>query len=507
MPVSSKSQIARNTILLYGRTLLLLFVSLFTSRIILKSLGVEDFGTYTAVAGVVTMLSMMTGPLSGAISRFITYELGTGDKEKLKRVFANSMAIQILFSVTAVILIETIGVWFLNTKMNIPEDRMSAANWVLQFSVLSFVFQLLSTPFNAVIIAHEKMSSFAYISFLDGVLKLVVAYLIYVVPTDKLASYSVLLAIEALIIRLIYTFYSKNNFEECNAYKLRIDKDIFLEMFGFAGWSMFGGAAGVIHVQGTNILLNLFGGSVVNAAYGIASQVNSAVTSFVNNFTTAINPVIIKSYASGERDYMLSLVYQGARFSYYLMLFFVVPIFSETEFIVNLWLGQSPKYSVLFIRLLMVNILIDAVSKTMISGVNANGDIREYQIIVGGLLILNLPLSYLALKLAAQVEVVIEISIIISIVALLARMIMGRKLIGISIKHFIKDVILKVSIVTFFAFSVPLLLHHFLPYSTVRFITVLIVGVITCAVSVFAVGCNRNERQLILNKIRMIAGR
>ena len=308
---SNNKRIAKNTLLLYIRMLFLMVVSLYTSRVVLNALGVEDFGIYNVVGGVVAMFSMLSGSLSAAITRFITYELGTGNKENLKKIFSSSVTIQIGLAVLIALLAEAVGVWFLNVKMNIPDARMVAANWVFQFSILTFAINLISVPYNASIIAHERMSAFAYISILEAIGKLAIAFLITVSPMDRLIFYSLLMCAVALLVRLVYGYYCKKHFEECT-YHFLWDKELLKRMFGFAGWNFIGASSAVLRDQGGNVVINLFCGPVVNAARGIASQVNTAVHGFVSNFMTALNPQITKSYASGNRDYMMTLIFQGA---------------------------------------------------------------------------------------------------------------------------------------------------------------------------------------------------
>ena len=304
---ANNKRIAKNTLLLYVRTLFIMLVTLYTSRVVLNTLGVSDYGIYNVVGGVVAMFSVISVSLSSSISRFITYELGHGDFDKLKRIFSTSINIQVGISLVILVLAEVFGVWFLNTKMNIPAERMTAANWVLQCSLLSFIIGLISVPYNACIIAHERMSAFAYISILEVVLKLAVVYMLLVSPYDKLATYAVLLVVVALIVRLTYGQYCKRHFEE-SRYRFVHDKSLIKEMTGFAGWSFFGNGAYMLNTQGVDMLINIFFGVTFNAARGVATQVQNAVMQFVNNFTVAVNPQITKSYASGEREYMYKLV-------------------------------------------------------------------------------------------------------------------------------------------------------------------------------------------------------
>ena len=451
--LNTKSNIAKNTLLLYGRTLLVMFVTLYTSRVILKALGAEDYGIYHAIAGVVGVASMITGPLAGAISRFITFSLGSGDFQQLKRVYSTAFAVLLIFAGFLVVILESAGVWFLNVKMVIPLERMTAANWILQIAIVTFVINLICVPFSAVITAHEHMSAFAYIGIIDAILKLLVAFLIKKAPLDKLVFYSLLLLAESLIIRIIYSIYCRKNFEECTNNKISIDKEIFKQIFSFTGWSMFGGAASTIHIQGTNMLFNLFGGPIVNAAQAISNQVNSAVNSFVHNFSTALNPSIVKSYASKKFDYMHDLICQGTKFSYFLVLFFAIPISLETETILGWWLGEYPDHTAIFTRLIIMYSLVRSLSNTLITSLNATGIIKNYQIIVGSLLIANLPISYIALKMGAAVEWVLLISIVIEFIALFVRIFLSKKLVGLSIKSFVTKVFILCHIFKYISLS------------------------------------------------------
>jgi O-antigen/teichoic acid export membrane protein len=349
----NNKRIAKNTLALYIRMLFMMIVSLYTSRVILHTLGVEDFGIYNVVGGVVSMFSVISGSLSAAISRFITYELGKGDKDKLIRIFSSSVTIQIGLGLIILVLAELVGVWFLNDKMNIPDGRIYAANWVFQLSILTFIINLVSVPYNAAIIAHEKMSAFAYISILEVIAKLVIVYLLIISPIDKLIFYAILMATVALMVRFVYGYYCKRHFEECT-YHFIFDKELLKKMFGFAGWNFIGAASSVLRDQGGNIIINLFCGPAVNAARGIAYQVNTAINGFVSNFMMALNPQITKSYASGERDYMMTLIFQGARFSFYILLLLSLPVIINVHYILTLWLKIVPEHTTFFVQLVLI---------------------------------------------------------------------------------------------------------------------------------------------------------
>ncbi len=497
----NNKRIAKNTLLLYFRMLFMMVVSLYTSRVILNALGVEDFGIYNVVGGVVAMFTVISGSLSAAISRFITYELGKGDQSKLNRIFSASVTIQLLLSLIIVVLIESVGVWFLNAKMTIPVDRMAAANWVLQFSIITFVINLVSVPYNAAIIAHEKMSAFAYISILEAVCKLAIAFLIIVSPMDKLIFYAILMCAVSIIVRFTYGHYCKKHFAECN-YHFHWDKEILKKMFGFAGWNFIGASSTVLRDQGGNIVINLFYGPSVNAARGIANQVNGAIMGFVSNFMTALNPQITKSYAAGDRQYMMTLIFQGARLSYYMLLLLSLPVLVNTHYILVIWLKLVPEHAVLFVQLILVFAMSESISNPLITAMLATGKIRNYQIVVGGLQMMNLPISYICLRLGCMPESVLIVAIVISQCCLAARLYMLRSLIGLSFIKYLKNVYMNVILVSIVAVVVPLLLSYKMDESFLNFIILSFVAMISTVFSEFLIGCNRKERAFLIDKVK-----
>ena len=500
----NNKRIAKNTLLLYFRMLFMMVVSLYTSRVILNALGVEDFGIYNVVGGVVAMFSVISGSLSAAISRFITYELGKGDQSKLNKIFSASVTIQLLLSLIIVVLIESVGVWFLNAKMTIPEARMTAANWVLQFSIITFVINLISVPYNAAIIAHERMSAFAYISILEAVCKLAIAFLIIVSPMDKLIFYAILMCAVSLIVRFTYGYYCKGHFTECT-YHFHWNKEILKQMFGFAGWNFIGASSAVLRDQGVNIVINIFCGPAVNAARGISSQVNSAIMGFVQNFMTALNPQITKSYASGDREYMLTLIFQGARLSFYMLLLLSLPVILNAHYVLQLWLRNVPNHTELFVQLILICAMCESLSNTMITAMLASGKIKKYQIVVGGLQIMNLPLSYICLRLGCMPESVLIVAICISQCCLFARLYMLRGLIGLSAIKYMKRVYFNVVLVAFLSLIVPGIMSRYMEESFVSFIFTSLVAMI-CTIAVeFYVGCNQRERAFVISKVGKMA--
>lgn len=496
----NNKRIAKNTLLLYFRMLFMMIVSLYTSRVILNAFGVEDFGIYNVVGGVVAMFSVISGSLSAAISRFITYELGKGDQSKLNKIFSASVTIQLLLSLIIVVLIESVGVWFLNAKMTIPAERMTAANWVLQFSIVTFVINLISVPYNAAIIAHERMSAFAYISILEAVCKLTIAFLIMVSPMDKLIFYAILMCMVSVIVRFTYGHYCKKHFAECT-YHFHWDADILKKMFGFAGWNFIGASSAVLRDQGGNIVINLFYGPTVNAARGIAIQVNSAIMGFVSNFMTALNPQITKSYASGDREYMMTLIFQGARLSFYMLLLLSLPVLVNTHYILVLWLKLVPEHAVLFVQLILIFAMSESISNPLVTAMLATGKIRNYQIVVGGLQMMNLPISYVCLRFGCIPETVLVVAIAISQCCLAARLYMLRRMIGLSSIQYMKKVYFNVIAVALLSVMIPAILSMYMEESFLSFaILSLLAMACTIAVELY-VGCNGKERAFVIEKV------
>ena len=496
-------KIAKNTLLLYFRMLLTMAGSLYTSRIILNTLGVEDFGIYNVVGGVVAMFSIISGSLSAAISRFITYELGREGYDRLKVIFSSAVTIQVILAFLICILAEVGGVWFLNTQMNIPVERVVAANWVLQCSIFTFMINLISIPYNAAIIAHERMKAFAYVSILEVVLKLLVAFALYIVIFDKLKVYAVLLLIVALIIRFVYAYYCKRHFKECT-YRFIYDKEVLREMAGFAGWNLIGSSAGVLKDQGVNIVINLFCGTTVNAARGIAVQVNNATQSFVRNFMTALNPQITKSYASSDSEYLMKLLYKGSRLSFYMLLLLSLPIIIETDCILSVWLKVVPEHTVNFVRLILVLAMCESISLPLITVMLATGKIRNYSIIVGGLNMMNFPFSYLLLYWGFEPESTILLAIVISQGCFIIRIVMLRKKTGLSARNFIREVYMNIIIVSVLSCIFPMLIYNVVGDRVLRIVLVVVGSFISTSTVIYYVGCTSNERAFVKSKIRKL---
>jgi len=478
-------------------------VSLFTSRIVLNTLGVVDFGIYNVVGGVVMMFSFLNSSMSSATQRFFSFELGKKDYEQLKKVFCMSVNIHAIIAVVILILAETIGLWFLNAKLVIPAERMIAANWVYQFSILAFMLTIMGVPYNAMIIAHERMNVYAYVSIIEVVLKLVIVFMLVWFGFDKLKLYAVLVFGVAAIVWIIYKLYCKRRLPETK-YKFAWDQSLYKTLMNYAGWNLFGNVAGVAMGQGVNILLNVFFGPAINAARAIAYQINSAVNGFVTNFQMAVNPQIVKSYATEDIEYMHQLIFRGAKYSFFLLFIMALPVLLETEIILKTWLKIVPDYTVLFTRLVLINMLIDCISGPLMSAAQATGKIKKYQAIVGGLLLLNLPVSFFLLKLGMLPQTTMYVSIAISVLALYSRLLILKPLIYISVNKFFKEVIFLVLIVAFLSMLLPLLIRILLLPGYLRLVFIFTVGVFSTSFSVFIFGLNRSEKLFVRKRIGLL---
>lgn len=496
----NNKRIAKNTLLLYIRTLFLLLVMLYSSRVVLNALGVSDYGIYNVVGGIVAMFGFINASMSSATQRYITFALGKGDITRLQTVFSTALQIHFLIAVLIVILGETIGLWFMYTQMQIPAERMNAAFWVLQCSIISTVIMIISVPYNADIIAHEKMSAFAYISILDAILRLAVVYLLLVFSSDKLILYAILLLVVQVFIRFCYSIYCNKHFEE-SKYHHVFDKSLFKEMTGFAGWSMFGNLSAVLFSQGLNMLLNVFFGPVVNAARAVAVQVQSAIQQFVGNFQMALNPQITKTYAKGEMNEMHKLMFRSAKFSFYLLFLLSLPVLFETNFILTLWLKTVPENSVIFLRIMICTSLIYTMANPMIIANQATGKVKKYQAVCGTILLMILPISYIFLKLGCPAYSVFIVHFFVESITQIARMIMLRPLIGIRLRDYFVNVYSRVFIVVLLSIIIPFIIYENMDDTILRFFVICLVSVSSVSIVTYTIGLTQNERGFVRSKI------
>ena len=487
--------------MLYFRMFFLMILGLFTSRVVLESLGESDFGIYSVVGGVVAMFSVISGALTAAVNRFITFEMGKADSAQLGKVYSTAVNVQIILSILVVLLAEPIGLWFIDNKMTIPPDRIEAARMVMHFSLLSFVINLMSVPQMAAITAHEKMSAYAYIGILDAVLRFVAAVLISKSASDRLVTYSILMAFVVFTVRIAYGIYCRRKFPECR-YKFVYDRPLIKEMAGFAGWSFIGTASGVLRDQGGNILVNLFSTPAVNAARAIAFQLNGVVQNFVTNFMTAVNPQITKSYASGDNVYMHSLLRRSSRMSFYLLFILSLPILFNTDFLLGLWLASVPASTSAFVKLFIIFSLSESISNPLITAMLATGRIRNYQIVVGGLQLMNLPVSFVLLKLGYAPEVTVVVAIVLSQICFAARLIMLRRMIGLSSSEYLSRVYFNILKVALTGGAVSYILTSILPEGTICSCISIFICIMVATFSSLFIGCSSFERQTMYSLLK-----
>lgn len=501
--IANNKRIAKNTLLLYVRMFIMMAVGLFTSRIILDALGVSDYGIYNVIGGLVTMFSVLTGAMSVATSRFLTFALGSGDNQLLRRTFVTAVNIHMIIAASIVVIAEVGGIWMLNSHLNIPADRMDAANVVLQFSIATFVINLINVPYTSSIISHERMGIYAYFSLFDVFVKLGIVYVLYLTSSDRLVVYALLLCLANLATQIINWIYCKRKFAECR-YSLSIDKQLLKKMFGFIGWAFWGNAAVVLKDQGTTILLNIFCGTIVNAAQGVANQVNATVNRFVSNFMTAVNPQITKLYASGDYDAMNRLIVRSTKLSAFLLLILIVPIIVNIDDLLALWLVEVPKHTGSFVTIILFYSFVNCFTGGLITGILANGKIKAYEIALTVTYILNLILAFVSLKLGMAPETLYVLLIIFKFVVLGIQLWLGRTMFRLPLRTYLKAMtryVLPVLAVGLFLMFVPWkeitgVIHRII-------LSVLSVEGILL-LTIYLVGFEFNEREFIIEKIQQV---
>lgn len=497
-PQSDNARIAKNTFALYFRMLFIMVLSLYTSRVTLKYLGVEDYGIYNAVGGVVATLFFLKSTLTTAAQRFITYELGKGDEVGLRKVFANNLSVHLILSGIVLLLGETIGLWFLNCKMNIPADRMTAANVVFQCSLGSFILTLINVPYSGLIIAHERMSAFAYLSIVEAVLKLLIVYLLAISYYDKLILYSLLWLLVCLIIQAVYCIYSFRTFKESRILP-QVDRNQFKNLLSFSSYNLCVFFANMLADQGVNILLNLQFGPIANAARGISVQVNNALTGFTNNFGTAINPQITKNYASGNMSRMWTLVAYGNRISFFLILLLSAPVFFKIDSILNLWLEEVPLHSGIFIQLMILANLSMMPVRTFYTAIAASGKIKVYQITLGLFRLLILPACWLAINyILEQPYIVYYVILIFEILGTLLRLyIMRSQFEDFSMIGYVSKVIVPCLFVGLCVFGLAGVESMLFPDALGGLLAYVLCCCTTAAIIIYLIGLDKKERNLI----------
>ena len=493
--MSDNKQIAKNTMFLYFRMFLIMGVSLYTSRVVLATLGVVDYGLYNVVGGIVTMFSFLNGSLGAATSRYITFELGKKNYEGLNKIFNVALLTHIFIGIIIVLLAETIGLWFFYEKMIIPEERLNAAFWVYQISIFSTLISLTQVPYNATIIAHENMKVYAYVGIVEVILKLVVVFLLVISPFDKLIFYASLLFIINIGIILFYRIYCIKRYQESRI-NLCKEKVLYKDMFKFAGSDLIGNVSVLAQGQGLNLLLNVFFGPVVNAARAVAYQVQGAVTQFGNNFMTAVRPQIIKLYAQGEIKEMFKLVYLSSNFSYYLMLFLILPLSLEADYILSLWLGEYPAHSVSFLILVFILCLIQTLKTPRTIVLHATGKLFLANVVIGTLLCCAFPLAYVFLKMGGEPESVFWAANITMLLSEFISVFIVRKYVEYNIADYLLNVHGRCAIVTGVSLLLPyFLFDRYMEPSFIRLILTCCLTTVSIVATVWCVGMNKDMRQ------------
>ena len=501
LKAENNRRIAKNTGILYLRTILILVITLYTSRIVLNTLGIENYGIYDIIGGFVAFFSVVSATMVASTKRFLTFELGKKEGHS-QEVFGAAMTIHIVLALILLLLFETVGLWFLNAKLNIAAERMHAANWVYQCSVLTFLINILSIPYNATIIAHEKMNVFAYINILEVTLKLLIVYFLLISPVDQLILYAVLVLCVAVFVRFIYGAYCLRHFPETR-YMLIREKSYYKKISQFAGLNFLGASSYILAGQGINLLLNLFFGVTVNAARGIALQVEGAIMKFVNDFTTALNPQITKSYACEDKDYMMELVCRGSKYSFLLFLFLALPVMVETPLVLSIWLKEVPEYTVIFVRFSLSIAMLNTLSAPLTTCVLATGNIKAMSLWIGTVRLCVLPLAYLFLRWGYPPFIVYAVVLLTDMLLLFVRIGIVTKVVRYSAVFFMKTVILRLIPVLLLSGLSAVLLSRFIAADSFVGLVAFTVTCLCVTAGVVAyAGLNDTERTYVVTMVR-----
>lgn len=494
-------RVAKNTLILYGRMMVMTLIGLYTSRIILQVLGIDNYGINNVVGGFLSMFTIISTTMTSAVSRFVTIELGHDNHIRQRQVFATTVNIMILLGIIMVVLIESFGLWFLNHELNIPEDRLWAANWVLHFAAAGTFITLYMVPYNASIIAHEKMSAFAYLSILDAIFKLVICFIVYVSPCDKLITYAAFGFITSILMEILYWAYCKRNFKECR-YNFKIQKEILKDILSFATWNFFGQASWILNTQGINMLINIFFGVSFNAARGIAEQVNQKINQFVSGFMVSLTPQITKSYAAGNKDYAFKLACRGSRFSFYIMYVLALPIMLESKQILRLWLVTPPQLADVFVIWTILSTLIIILGSTLVTLQFAHGNIKKYEIIMTTIGSIPFPIVWLLFKLGAPVHTAYWVFIVSYWFLIFIRFWLVHESTGIPTKMYLGGVIMRCHAIGLISAIIPTIFVCILSPSTPRLICTCIISIVVSCICIYHWGIEQEERKLILNEIK-----
>lgn len=503
---SNNKKIAKNTLMLYFRHILIMLVTLYTVRIVLNALGVEDYGIYNVVGGVVAMFSFFSSTMASASQRFFSYALGLQDTTKLSKTFSTNWIIYGLIAILVLFLLETVGLWFIKHQLSVPPDRLDAALWVYHFSALSFLCSIMMTPFMAMIIAHEDMNIYAYIAILEATLKLLIVFLLTSISCDKLQLYGILNFLSTLLVSFLYLIICRNKYKECR-FRLLWDKAIFKEVFSYTGWSIFGSISVVIRNQAVTILLNQMFNPIVVAARVISTQVSNNVNVFSNNFNTGLYPPIIKSYAANEREQMLRLIFNGSKITYFLMYLFTLPLFLEMPFLLHFWLKEPPDGTVIFTRLALIDSLITSISLPLMTAVRATGKIKIYELSLGSILIGSFFISWFVIYLGAQAYNVMIVTIVTTAIMFIFRLLLLKRILNFPIVSYLRKVVFPVLIMSIVSFILSFIVSRLIPDKFIYICIAIFISLIITCVSMYFIGLRKHERakilEIIISKIKV----
>lgn len=500
--MSSKKSIAKNSIALYVRMAISIAIGFYTSRVILNVLGIDDFGLYGVLGSIVGFCAFLNSSMATSVQRFLTIEVGKGDIEGQCRVFKASRYIHNGLALSILFIAEVVGCIFIENYLNVSESKIFAAHWTYQASLLAMFCTIVSVPYNACIISFEKMKAFAYISIFESVLRLIIVLVLPLVVCDKLIAFAVLSVIVSIIVRLVYFYYIKKRFPFLFT-KLPFDKKMAQKIISFSGWNLFGVIAAMLKSSGTDLLLNIYAGLPINAAKSIASRIDSVISGFSQNLFVAINPQITKNYAKGDEQESFNLATLGARYAFYMLLIIILPLMFETEYVLRLWLKIVPEYAVIFTQLTFLYLLLDSITCTLLTIVQAKGQIAKYQLYVGGILLLNFPVSWLFLEYGYSPEVVYVVSIGLLMISDCVRYLLIKRLVNLSLRLFFQKVVLNVFLVALSALVIPLILAYGIN-TDIHPLFMMMCCILSTITAVFWVGMEREEKNLIINKLRLL---
>lgn len=494
-------RLAKNTLFLYFRMFITLLVGLYTSRVVLNVLGVTDYGIYNVLGGIVAIFATLNSAMSSTSSIYITYYLGRGDSGKLKQIFSTVTYIHVAIAIIVVLSCETIGMWFFYNHMTIPSERIDVAFWLLQFSFAASFLSMINIPYTGLIIAHENMDIYAYISIFDVVMKLLIVFLIQVTPVDRLLSYGFLILLVQIIDFLVYRFYCVRKYVESHLI-LYFDRPLFKELASYFGWSIFGNLAVIFNTQGVNLLLNVFFGPAVNAARGVAVQVQNIINQFVSNFQVALNPQIVKSYANQEMERMHQLMFASAKYGFLLLFLLSLPVMIEAQYILNLWLGVVPEHTVNFLRIILMSCMVNSLANSSTVAAGATGKIKAYSLVVGVFVLLPLPIAYVLLKFVSVPEIVFSVVLFFEVLALFLRLLFMKKMVKMSIRKYLNKVLVPSLGVVLCSVILPLVAYCNIQQSLLNVLLIVAICFVSTTISIYIIGLEKKERVFVVSMLK-----